>query len=83
MKTTTSISNSLKICRHINELKPIQDVYAQVTDHFNTAPDLLEDLKQFLPESAAQAKVSNVRGDSVYAGSQAQTPRPPRREETH
>jgi paired amphipathic helix protein Sin3a len=65
-----------------------------VTDLFNTAPDLLEDFKQFLPESAAQAKaqaaaaraaaedamtVSNVRGDSAYAGSQvaqAQTPRP-------
>ena len=64
-----------------------------MTDLFNTAPDLLEDFKQFLPESAAQAKaqaaaraaaedamtVSNVRGDSAYAGSQvaqAQTPRP-------
>jgi paired amphipathic helix protein Sin3a len=63
-----------------------------VTELFSTAPDLLEDFKQFLPESAAQAKaqaaaraaaeemtVSNVRGDSAYAGSQvtqAQTPRP-------
>jgi paired amphipathic helix protein Sin3a len=64
-----------------------------VTELFNTAPDLLEDFKQFLPESAAQAKaqaaaraaaedamtVSNVRGDSAYAGSQiaqAQTTRP-------
>jgi paired amphipathic helix protein Sin3a len=58
---------------------------------FHTAPDLLEDFKQFLPESAAQAKaqaaaaraaadeamISNVRGD--YAAgqiAQAQTPRP-------
>ncbi|KAI9680160.1 MAG: Transcriptional regulatory protein sin3 [Trizodia sp. TS-e1964] len=38
------------------ESKPIQDVYAQVTDLFKGAPDLLEDFKQFLPESAAQAK---------------------------
>ncbi|KAF2468258.1 uncharacterized protein BDR25DRAFT_291033 [Lindgomyces ingoldianus] len=36
------------------ESKPIQDVYAQVTSLFNSAPDLLEDFKQFLPESAAQ-----------------------------
>jgi len=72
------------------ESKPIQDVYAQVTQLFHTAPDLLEDFKQFLPESAAQAKaqaaaraaadeamISNVRGD--YASgqlAQAQTPRP-------
>ncbi|KAL8730758.1 MAG: hypothetical protein Q9166_003828 [cf. Caloplaca sp. 2 TL-2023] len=38
------------------DLKPIQDVYAQVTDLFSADPDLLEDFKQFLPESAAQAK---------------------------
>ncbi|KAJ5124885.1 Histone deacetylase interacting [Penicillium bovifimosum] len=38
------------------ESKPIQDVYGQVTQLFNTAPDLLEDFKQFLPESAAHAK---------------------------
>jgi paired amphipathic helix protein Sin3a len=31
-------------------------VYAQVTTLFSTAQDLLEDFKQFLPESAAQAK---------------------------
>ncbi|KAL1879588.1 Transcriptional regulatory protein sin3 [Paecilomyces lecythidis] len=64
------------------ESKPIQDVYAQVTQLFNTAPDLLEDFKQFLPESAAQAKqqaqaarqaaedaapVSNVRGEPGYS----------------
>lgn len=38
------------------ESKPIQEVYSQVTRLFNGAPDLLEDFKQFLPESAAQAK---------------------------
>ncbi|KAK5116341.1 hypothetical protein LTR85_009313 [Meristemomyces frigidus] len=61
------------------ESKPIQDVYSQVTRLFGGAPDLLLDFKQFLPESAAQAKaaetarqqaeesamLSNVRGDGV------------------
>ncbi|KIW99358.1 uncharacterized protein Z518_11346 [Rhinocladiella mackenziei CBS 650.93] len=73
------------------ESKPIQDVYAQVTQLFISAPDLLEDFKQFLPESAAHGKAqasrvmgqeeqtSNVRGEPNYtSGSvpQAQTPRP-------
>ena len=72
------------------ESKPIQDVYKQVTVLFGEAPDLLEDFKQFLPESAAHAKaqanarlaaseeMSNMRADSYTAGSlpQAQTPRP-------
>jgi paired amphipathic helix protein Sin3a len=71
------------------ESKPIQDVYAQVTQLFHSAPDLLEDFKQFLPETAAQAKaqasarvaaneeMSNVRGEPGYgAVPQAQTPRP-------
>ncbi|CAL5867266.1 uncharacterized protein PFLUO_LOCUS1481 [Penicillium psychrofluorescens] len=70
------------------ESKPIQDVYAQVTQLFNTAPDLLEDFKQFLPESAAHAKqqaaaraaeeaapLSNLRGDAMGPGGLAsQTP---------
>ncbi|KAF3916821.1 hypothetical protein ABW20_dc0109105 [Dactylellina cionopaga] len=38
------------------ESKPIQEVYSQVTQLFNAAPDLLEDFKQFLPENAAQAR---------------------------
>lgn len=33
-------------------------MYSQVTFLFKTAPDLLEDFKQFLPESAAQAKAA-------------------------
>jgi paired amphipathic helix protein Sin3a len=37
------------------ESKPIGDVYTQVTRLFDAAPDLLEDFKQFLPESAAHA----------------------------
>lgn len=52
-----------------------------MTQLFNAAPDLLEDFKQFLPESAAQAKaqaaarqatedatmLSNVRGEPGYS----------------
>nr|OQO24622.1 hypothetical protein B0A51_09602 [Rachicladosporium sp. CCFEE 5018] len=61
------------------ESKPIQDVYSQVTHLFKTAPDLLDDFKQFLPESAAAAKahaarvqaeqqamLSHVRGEPMY-----------------
>ncbi len=55
------------------ESKPIQDVYAQVTHLFSTAPDLLEDFKQFLPESAAQAKVAAAKAAAEEA-SQNQTP---------
>lgn len=73
------------------ESKPIQDVYSQVTQLFISAPDLLEDFKQFLPESAAQAKAQAAargqqvaeaemmnRHDSSYAATlpQTQTPRP-------
>lgn len=64
------------------ESKPIQDVYGQVTRLFSTAPDLLDDFKQFLPESAAAAKaaergrmaaeegamLSNMRGGANDAG---------------
>jgi paired amphipathic helix protein Sin3a len=73
------------------ESKPIQDVYAQVTTLFGGAPDLLEDFKQFLPESAAQHRaqqqaarhaedavmLTNVRGDAGYGQtpSNQQTPR--------
>ncbi|QDS68319.1 hypothetical protein FKW77_010685 [Venturia effusa] len=42
------------------ESKPIQDVYAQVTRLFETATDLLEDFKQFLPESAAANQNKNL-----------------------
>ncbi|KAI0473978.1 hypothetical protein GGR56DRAFT_676421 [Xylariaceae sp. FL0804] len=59
------------------EQKPIQDVYAQVTGLFNTAPDLLEDFKQFLPESAASNK-NGVRSEDVLAmtGLTQGTPQP-------
>lgn len=70
------------------DLKPIQDVYAQVTQLFSSDPDLLEDFKQFLPESAAQAKaqaaaarqaaedatmLSHVRGEPAYVNGMAAT----------
>ncbi|KAL9038698.1 MAG: hypothetical protein Q9180_002976 [Flavoplaca navasiana] len=70
------------------DLKPIQDVYAQVTQLFSSDPDLLEDFKQFLPESAAQAKaqaaaarqatedatmLSHVRGEPAYMNGTAAT----------
>lgn len=70
------------------ESKPIQDVYAQVTQLFNSAPDLLEDFKQFLPESAAQHRAaqarqaaeeqymfSNVRGEPAGTPQMHHTPR--------
>jgi len=76
------------------ESKPIQDVYAQVTQLFSSAPDLLEDFKQFLPESAAQAKaqaaarqatedaamLSNVRGEAIYNHMQPNQVQTPRPE---
>lgn len=73
------------------ESKPIQDVYSQVTQLFHEADDLLEDFKQFLPESTAQAKaqaaaraqqsdipMSSIRSEAGYGAPlpQTQTPRP-------
>ncbi|PNS20411.1 hypothetical protein CAC42_5861 [Sphaceloma murrayae] len=63
------------------ESRPIQEVYAQVTKLFDSAPDLLEDFKQFLPEVGGRAKMassakrkaedavktSNVRSESKTA----------------
>ncbi|KAI1271785.1 hypothetical protein F5Y07DRAFT_381852 [Xylaria sp. FL0933] len=59
------------------ESKPIQEVYAQVTSLFSTAPDLLEDFKQFLPETAASNK-NGARPDDVLAmtGLAQTTPQP-------
>jgi paired amphipathic helix protein Sin3a len=51
-----------------------------VTTLFNTAPDLLEDFKQFLPESAAQAKAAAAKAaeDAAAIGLAvvSQTPQP-------
>ncbi|KAM0251841.1 hypothetical protein ACHAP5_001504 [Fusarium lateritium] len=62
------------------EQKPIQDVYAQVTTLFNSAPDLLEDFKQFLPESAGQAKQTPSRMDDGPPSGPNQTPQPAMRD---
>jgi paired amphipathic helix protein Sin3a len=53
-------------------------VYAQVTTLFHTAPDLLEDFKQFLPESAGQAKSTPGRANEEAPGVAAliSTPQP-------
>ncbi|KAK8103778.1 uncharacterized protein PG998_010811 [Apiospora kogelbergensis] len=60
------------------EQKPIQDVYSQVTSLFNTAPDLLEDFKQFLPETAASNKGQHIRSEEMLAmtGLTQTTPQP-------
>ncbi|PHH86992.1 hypothetical protein CDD83_9452 [Cordyceps sp. RAO-2017] len=58
------------------EQKPIQDVYAQVTTLFNSAPDLLEDFKQFLPESAGQAKAAQARLEDGVPPGPSHTPQP-------
>lgn len=72
------------------ESRPIQEVYAQVTKLFESATDLLEDFKQFLPETTAKSKAaamarrkaeeqvmtSNVRSEAPKGGPQLQkTPR--------
>ena len=36
------------------EQRPITEVYSQVTRLFEGAPDLLDDFKQFLPDTSAQ-----------------------------
>ncbi|GAA5880524.1 hypothetical protein JCM16303_005415 [Sporobolomyces ruberrimus] len=38
------------------EGKAIQEVYAQVTELFRAAPDLLDEFKQFLPDTSASAQ---------------------------
>lgn len=58
------------------EQKPIQDVYAQVTTLFHSAPDLLEDFKQFLPETPGQAKATPIHADDTAALALSQTPQP-------
>jgi paired amphipathic helix protein Sin3a len=69
------------------ESKPIGDVYSQVTSLFRSAPDLLEDFKQFLPDTAANNNaaaaaraaqeedafpLSSIRGETGYAAAGSQ-----------
>jgi len=59
------------------ESKAIADVYSQVTALFHTAPDLLEDFKQFLPESAGQKATPGRAGEDQAAIAGAMhTPQP-------
>lgn len=58
-------------------------MYSQVTTLFHTAPDLLEDFKQFLPESAAHARAVEARledGVNLGAGPPAMQPGQPARD---
>ncbi|SCZ99390.1 BZ3500_MvSof-1268-A1-R1_Chr3-1g05987 [Microbotryum saponariae] len=58
------------------EGRAIQDVYAQVTILFRSAPDLLDEFKQFLPDTSAEAgaqpqvgqPVPGPRGPTAVAG---------------
>jgi paired amphipathic helix protein Sin3a len=69
------------------ESKPIGDVYSQVTSLFRSAPDLLEDFKQFLPDTAANNSaaaasraaqeedafpISSIRGEAGYSAAGSQ-----------
>lgn len=71
------------------ESRPIQEVYGQVTKLFESATDLLEDFKQFLPETTSRSKASshskrkaaeeaimtsNVRGESAKTAQLQKTP---------
>ncbi|KAK6435488.1 Transcriptional regulatory protein sin3 [Oleoguttula sp. CCFEE 5521] len=49
------------------ESVPLPDVYSQITHLFRTAPDLSDEFKQFLPESAAAARAASeaVNGDTT------------------
>lgn len=44
------------------EQKPIGEVYEQVTQLFSSSPDLLNDFKQFLPDSGNQPLLQQQRG---------------------
>ncbi|KAJ2551268.1 hypothetical protein EV175_003753, partial [Coemansia sp. RSA 1933] len=44
------------------ESRPIQDVYAQVNVLFASAPDLLDEFRQFLPDTSESAAGANASG---------------------
>ncbi|PWN17764.1 hypothetical protein BCV69DRAFT_285648 [Microstroma glucosiphilum] len=50
------------------EGRAIQDVYAQVTILFDGAPDLLDEFKQFLPDTSADQPPSPVSAPSAMLG---------------
>lgn len=59
------------------EQKPISDVYTEVTLLFQGAPDLLNDFKQFLPDTNGESQIGKYAGTGAAAASasaQAQLP---------
>ncbi|GAA6003125.1 uncharacterized protein JCM10292_002880 [Rhodotorula paludigena] len=49
------------------EGRAIQDVYAQVTTLFHTAPDLLDEFKQFLPDTSAEGQQAAAAASAAPA----------------
>ncbi|GFP55755.1 transcriptional regulatory protein SIN3 [Trichoderma asperellum] len=60
----------IEIFQNIKEQQaPLQDAYAEITTLFNSAPDLLEDFKQFLPDSKGQAPRGQIQNEHRAKGS--------------
>ncbi|GAA5825533.1 hypothetical protein JCM3770_004316 [Rhodotorula araucariae] len=53
------------------EGRAIQDVYAQVTTLFHTAPDLLDEFKQFLPDTSGEAGAATAPAPAPARGATA------------
>lgn len=54
---------------HQRKSTPVRDIYVQITKLFNSAPDLMEGFKQFLPETAfSHAEVQAAQTESAGAG---------------
>ncbi|GAA5868660.1 hypothetical protein JCM8547_003773 [Rhodosporidiobolus lusitaniae] len=53
------------------EGRAIQDVYAQVTTLFHTAPDLLDEFKQFLPDTSPEGQAAAAAEQQQRAQQQA------------
>ncbi|KAM0754468.1 hypothetical protein T439DRAFT_345411 [Meredithblackwellia eburnea MCA 4105] len=49
------------------EGRAIQDVYAQVTTLFHSAPDLLDEFKQFLPDTSGEAAAASASANAAAA----------------
>ncbi|GAA5869035.1 hypothetical protein JCM3774_002456 [Rhodotorula dairenensis] len=52
------------------EGRAIQDVYAQVTTLFHSAPDLLDEFKQFLPDTSAEGQAAAAASQAAPAATQ-------------
>lgn len=82
-KIKTRFANQPDIYKHFLEIlqtyqreqKPIAEVYSQVTILFQNAPDLLDDFKQFLPDTNGQAANGSAllqQGSDCYQQQQQQ-----------